>query len=47
MEIENNITFLDVLVTRVSKSCLGCSVYRKSAFTEIYLHANSHHNSVQ
>ena len=45
MEIEenNNISLLDVLITKHGDGSLAHQVYRKPTHTDRYLHANSHH----
>ena len=45
MEVEedNQILFLDVLITKRNGRALGHQVYRKKTHTDRYLHADSHH----
>jgi hypothetical protein len=49
MELEenNNIPFLDVLMTRKQDGTVGHKVFRKKTHTDSYLHANSHHHPSQ
>jgi hypothetical protein len=49
MELEdnNNIPFLDVLMTRKQDGTLGHKVFRKKTHTESYLHVESHHHPSQ
>ncbi|XP_018401785.1 PREDICTED: uncharacterized protein LOC108778952 [Cyphomyrmex costatus] len=48
-EIEENgmLPFLDVLVTKKTDNTLGHQVYRKPTHTDRYLHAESHHITIQ
>jgi hypothetical protein len=49
MELEenNNIPFLDVLMTRKQDGTLGYKIFRKKTHTNKYLHVNSHHHPSQ
>ena len=49
MEVEkdNQIPFLDVLITKRNEGTLGHQVYRKKTHTDRYLHADSHHLPTQ
>jgi hypothetical protein len=49
MELEenNNIPFLDVLMTRKQDGTLGYKIFRKKTHTNKYLHGNSHHHPSQ
>jgi hypothetical protein len=49
MELEenNNIPFLDILISKKNNGVLSHQVYRKKTHTDQYLHANSHHHPAQ
>ena len=49
MEIEedNNLPFLDVLLTKENDGTLAHQVYRKKTHTDKYIHSDSHHHPAQ
>ena len=47
VEEENQIPFLDVLITKRIGGTLGHQVYRKKTHTDRYLHTDSHHLPTQ
>jgi hypothetical protein len=49
MEIEdnNNIPFLDILISKKNDGSLSHQVYRKKTHTDRYLHVESHHHPAQ
>ena len=46
-EVNNQIPFLDILLSRNEDGTLGHKVFRKKSHTDNYLHADSHHYPAQ
>jgi hypothetical protein len=47
LKTNNNIPFLDVLISKKNNGSLARQVYRKRTHIDHYLHANSHHHLAQ
>jgi hypothetical protein len=46
-EQDRTLPFLDVLVSRILDGTLGHTLYRKTTYTDLYLHAKSEHHPAQ